>query len=105
MCLRTCTRVYQMMSFRMKRQVLYTAAVWLLCFGTAVAFADDPSHPAKAGASWFTLPNIMAVISLVYGAGVVREQFAELRERVSKLEDEIPETYVRKDVFEARVGK
>lgn len=89
----------------MKRQVLYTAGVWAFFAGTSIAFSDNPSHPLNAGASWITLPNIMAVISLVYGAGVVREQFAELRERVTKLEEDIPETYVRKDVFEARVTK
>lgn len=99
-----------MMRPRVKRQLFYTVVVWVFCVGTAIAFSDNPGHPLNAGASWITLPNIMAIVSLVYGAGVVREQFAELRERVTKLEEDfekamgetLPQTYVRQDVYEAR---
>lgn len=111
MCLRDLKAQYRLVGPHVRRQVKWTAVVWAAFAGTTVAFADDPANPLKSAANLLTVPNIMALVALVYGAGILREQFAETRDRITKLEDAfreamddtIPNTYVRKDVYRARV--
>jgi hypothetical protein len=68
--------------------------------GAYTFFAAD-----TAGLDWITPPNIIAAAMTVFSLGMLREQFAEVKRRLEKLEtfneETLPETYARKDVLEA----
>lgn len=100
---------YRYASTPIRRQAVYTVLFILILASSAVVFADSPQHPLAEVVSLVTLPNVLGVVSLVYGAGMLREQFADIRGRVAALEKEfeqamtqtLPTTYVRQDVYRA----
>jgi len=54
-----------------------------------------------AGA-WFQ-QNLLAVAILVFHFGVSWREFLDHRRRIVRLEDDMPKTYVRKDVLDVRL--
>lgn len=91
--------------------------VWMFCLVMAVVnlYAQDAATPLRPQASWFdtwvTPQNIVTAAVLIYGIGVLREQFNETRRQLRELREEsdkfreevIPATYARQDVTETRL--
>lgn len=90
---------------------LWCTAGYLVLGTIGLVASDNPANPVKGG-DWVTWPNLMAIVSALISAGTVvqqwrdaRAQIAELRQDMKTLVDEtLPETYVRRDVFEARIA-
>lgn len=98
--------------FRAAPSPLKRQCVWTLVFvaSIVVVHAAD-SGSAGTGSTWFTPQNILTAVALIYGAGMLREQFLDVRARLLKTEQElktfaeqtVPETYVRQDVLDERL--
>lgn len=90
---------------------LWCTAGYLAIGTVGLIASDNPANPVKGG-DWVTWPNVMAVVSALISVGTVvqqwkdaRAQIADLRTDLQKLvEETLPETYVRRDVFEARIA-
>lgn len=100
---------YRLLPRQVKWQVWLTGGWWGVLGVSLWAFVDDPKHPLT-GASVFTLPNLMAVAGMLISVGTIWQQFQDTRARISALQakhdelrdEHLPDTYVRKDVFEER---
>lgn len=96
----------------LKRQVVMAAAVWVFCAAVVIAQAQTggAGHDGLLD-KWVTPQNIVTAGVLIYGLGVLREQFSTVRAQVAELKADFkeytdktaPETYVRKDVLDARL--
>lgn len=102
-------KIFRASSLPIQRQAAMTAGtlICVLTFAIAALARTDDAPPGTAGTGWAALvtpQNIVTVVVLVYGAGMLREQFNDVKRRLEKLEAvievTIPETYVRKDVLE-----
>lgn len=102
-------RIYRAASSPLKRQ-----CAWTLLFVLSIALvhaADSGAAAASSTSSWLTPQNILTAVALIYGAGMLREQFLDVRGRLKKQEDAFekfiaetaPETYARIDVIDARL--
>lgn len=95
-----------------KRLVLMTATVWGIIASavvTLIAQGDMPPLRANELDKWVNPQNIVTAVVLVYGAGVLRQQFAEAQRQIAELrvaltqaQTDAAEAYVRKDVAETR---
>lgn len=95
----------------LKRLAAMTALVWLFCLGMAVvglfAQTDTPLRPEKNWVeSWVTPQNLVTLAVLIYGWGVLREQFEEQKRRTDRMEkwrDEVaPKTFASQAVTDER---
>lgn len=80
--------------------------------GVGLLASDNPVNPTRGG-DWVTFPNVISGLTLLLGAGTVWQQWKDAQKAIERLEarldrleaDVLPETYVRKDVFEERLGR
>ena len=108
-------RIYRAASAPVKHQcaltILFLVVVIALHVVQLVAFADSGSGSVGSVSSWVTPSNILAAVAFIYGAGMLREQFLDVRTRIREAEvtlkklaeETLPETYVRQDVLEERL--
>jgi hypothetical protein len=98
----TMRQVYRASDVSTRRQVwlfAFGCVLFVACNVVALAQASTPSNPDPITAL-VTPQNITMVGMLIYGAGTLREQFAQVRKKLEDLERE----YVRKDLFTAEMG-
>jgi hypothetical protein len=94
--------IYRAAARPLRRQIWMTNAIVGL---VAVAGLSGQTVSPQAESAWWTPQNIISLGILIYGVGVTVQQSRGVAERLKKLEEDIPNTYVRKDVFEVRLGR
>jgi hypothetical protein len=79
-----------------QRQLWMTVTVFAVVVHAAIVHlrADDGAGPLT---TWVTPQNILTAVVLVYGAGMLREQFSDVKRRIEVVERD----YLRREVFEA----
>lgn len=99
--------IYRAASRPLRLQIVMTAAILVVVLGAFVS-GQTPTTPV-ASDGWITPSTIIQLAILVYGVGVTVQQGRDLKRRLERVEScldtEIPHTYVRKDVFDERLGR
>jgi hypothetical protein len=106
--MRRFRQLYGSASSMMKWQFWMTVTMIVLVVTIAVS-AQGISVGQAGEARTLTVQNLISLAFLVYGVGMTVQQFRDLARRMVTMEkfrdEEVPETYLRKDVFEARFGR
>jgi hypothetical protein len=101
--------VYSALSCRQRVHFWCTVGFWGLG-GVGLLASDAPGNPVKGG-DIVTFSNLVSLAGALIAAGTVWQQWQDAKEKIRKLDeavedlrnDTIPKTYVRQDVFEARM--
>ncbi len=103
----TASMIYRLGGASLRHQVVLVAAFLLVMaagLGAYALYATELPQPS----AWITPMNIVAFVGAVFSLGMLREQFLEVKRRLEALEEfnaeNLPATYVRKDVLEAGTG-
>lgn len=104
-------RIYRAASRPIRLQFWMTVAA-LCVFSVAVVYGQTPA-PAERSDAWLTPQNLITAAMLLYGIGMTVQNFRDQGERLKRLEtkferfseETVPNGYVNKELFEARLGR
>lgn len=94
-------------------QVQFWMTVIAIVLAVAVKLSAQTPIPITTPEAWYTPQNLLTAGMLVYGIGMTVQNFRDVGRRLTSLEEDFknfrekvaPDTYVRQDVFEERMGR